>query len=215
MEREIARSTRTGDSFVAAFVDVDGLKRINDEHGHSSGDEALREVGQTLRTGMRSYDVALRYGGDEFVCILPGLGVAEATARFESLQAELALASVPVSMTFGLAEWQPGEDIDTLVARADEALYQVRGERRGNDDSDRGRTDGDEHRAVAAHRMLNSSAVVNMGITTLIAHWDAMTTPDRAALLERMLSHSTSVDDRLKGITQGTVVLDTSSPAQP
>src|SRR5437588_8461502 len=133
LEREVARSARSRDPFVVAFIDVDGLKHINDEYGHGSGDEALRTLGETLRTGLRSYDLALRYGGDEFVCILPGFGAAEAAARFRLLQGELASGQVPVSGTFGAAEWQPGEDSDALLARADSALYEVRRAVRGGD----------------------------------------------------------------------------------
>jgi diguanylate cyclase (GGDEF)-like protein len=207
LEREVARSGRSGDSFVIAFVDLDGLKRINDEGGHASGDQALRDVGEALQTGMRTYDVTLRYGGDEFVCILPGLGIAEATARFEALQADLAAGAVPVPVTFGLAEWKRGEDIADLLARADADLYQVR--RSVRSDSPSGLpASHDDGAAVAAHTLLNSSAVVSMGITTLLAQDDELTSPERRHLLERMLAHATRVDHRLKGITRGVVRAD-------
>src|SRR5207247_2469437 len=133
LQREIARSNRSGDSFVVAFLDVDGLKHINDGQGHGAGDEVLRAVGEKLATGMRSYDLALRYGGDEFVCILPGFGIAEARARFNLLRADLASGSPPVSATFGLAELHAGEDGDGLIARADAALYDARRHERGDD----------------------------------------------------------------------------------
>ena len=201
LEREVARSTRSGDTFVVAFIDVDGLKRVNDDLGHGSGDEILRILGETLRSGMRSYDLALRYGGDEFVCILPGFGVAEAEARFRTLQAKLASGPVPVSVTFGLAEWRPGEDTEALLARADAALYEVRRTLRGG--SGEAAFERDEGSAVTAHGLLNSSAVVSMGITTLQAHWDGMPDPERAHLLQRMLAHASFLDDRLKGLTQG------------
>ncbi|MEY2478000.1 MAG: hypothetical protein QOG87_3315, partial [Actinomycetota bacterium] len=105
LEREAARSSRSGEAFVIAFIDVDGLKVTNDEHGHARGDTLLRTVGAELLDSMRSYDLALRYGGDEFVCILPGFSVAAAQERFASIQATLAAAALPVSVSFGIAEW--------------------------------------------------------------------------------------------------------------
>jgi len=211
LEREVARSTRSGDTFVVAFIDVDGLKQINDDLGHGSGDEVLRVLGETLRTGLRTYDLALRYGGDEFVCILPGFGVAEAEARFRVLQATLAEGPVPVSVTFGVAEWRPGEDAESLLARADAALYAVRRTARGDERRRETESDADDAVAVTAHGLLNSSAVVAMGITTLQAHWDTMPAPERAHLLQRMLSHASFVDERLKGLTQGRLSLVVSS----
>ena len=128
LEREAARSARSREHFVVVFIDVDGLKRINDEHGHRAGDEVLRRLGEVLQAGLRSYDLAFRYGGDEFVCILPGVGNDEAEARFRVVRAALASGPVPVSVTIGVAEWRPDEDTDDLLARADSALYDARRE---------------------------------------------------------------------------------------
>jgi diguanylate cyclase (GGDEF)-like protein len=129
LEREVARSGRSGEPVVVAFIDVDGLKHINDEQGHASGDAVLRTLGEALRKGMRVYDIALRYGGDEVVCVLPGFAIEQAVARFDALRAELAAGPVPVSVTVGLAEWRPGETSDAVLARADAAMYGLRDSR--------------------------------------------------------------------------------------
>jgi GGDEF domain-containing protein len=176
---------------------VDGLKVTNDEHGHAHGDALLRILGTALLSNMRSYDLALRYGGDEFVCILPGFSIAAAQERFAAMQATLAAAELPVAVTFGIAEWRLGEETDELLARADAALYDVRRAERGEDDA------GTEASAVTAHGLLNSSAVVSLGIDTLHENWDQISGEDREHLLERMQVHSTSIDDRLREITQG------------
>jgi GGDEF domain-containing protein len=139
--------------------------------------------------------------------------VAEADARFQVLQAKLAKGAVPVSVTFGVAEWRPGEDTDALLARADSALYAVRRTARGGEGARETPSDGDEAAAVTAHGLLNSSAVVAMGITTLQAHWDSMPTAERLHLLQRMLSHASFVDERLKSLTQGRLSLVASSPS--
>ncbi len=131
MQREIDRCRRSGDPLVVAFLDVDGLKMINDKRGHQAGDRALRAVGVALRNAMRSYDVVMRYGGDEFLCAQPGVGLAEVNERVLALRVELASAVVPVSVSFGLAELRPGDHLETLVARADDAVYKQRRRARG------------------------------------------------------------------------------------
>ena len=129
LQRDIDRSRRCGDPLVVAFLDVDDLKHTNDEHGHMAGDTALRTVAQALQTQMRSYDVIMRYGGDEFVCAQPGLAMTEAYERLLRVRARLSTAPRPVFVTFGLAELQPDDDLETLVARADAALYMTRSRR--------------------------------------------------------------------------------------
>ena len=129
LQRDIDRSRRCGDPLVVAFLDVDDLKHTNDEHGHMAGDTALRTVAQALQTQMRSYDVIMRYGGDEFVCAQPGLTMTEAYERLLRVRARLSTAPRPVFVTFGLAELQPDDDLETLVARADAALYMTRSRR--------------------------------------------------------------------------------------
>lgn len=71
--RELERAGRTGGSLVLAFVDVDGLKKVNDSRGHLAGDALLQLVGRSLRASVRPYDVVVRYGGDELLCAMPNL----------------------------------------------------------------------------------------------------------------------------------------------
>jgi diguanylate cyclase (GGDEF)-like protein len=90
----------------------------------------LREVAEALRTTLRSYDRIIRYGGDEFVCLLPGLDIAHATERFALVNVALAKSPEGGSVTFGLAQLRPGDSVAELVARADAELYTERARRR-------------------------------------------------------------------------------------
>ncbi|HEY8717859.1 GGDEF domain-containing protein [Pengzhenrongella sp.] len=126
LEHEVDKAHRTAQPLVLAFVDVDHLKDINDSRGHAAGDRMLREVATTLRTNLRSYDLVFRYGGDEFVCALSGLPLAEATKRLAHVNTALAVAPEHGSVTVGLAQLRPAESADAVVARADAALLEER-----------------------------------------------------------------------------------------
>jgi diguanylate cyclase (GGDEF)-like protein len=115
---------------VLAFVDVDHLKTTNDSQGHAAGDRMLREVARTFREKLRSHDLIIRYGGDEFVCAVAGLSTADAADRIALVNEALAQLPERGSVTVGLAELQEGDSPEDLVARADAALYQERGRRR-------------------------------------------------------------------------------------
>jgi diguanylate cyclase (GGDEF)-like protein len=123
MTREMARARRTEQPLLVAYVDVDGLKTINDSLGHAAGDTTLLRVANALQAGLRSYDVIIRYGGDEFVCVITGLSMAEAEERFERIITDLAGGAEYRSITVGLAHMQPDDTPEGLVARADAALY--------------------------------------------------------------------------------------------
>jgi diguanylate cyclase (GGDEF)-like protein len=127
VSHELERAHRVGARLVVAFVDVDGLKHVNDSHGHLAGDALLRLLGGALRNNLRSYDILVRYGGDEFLCAMPNLTTAEATARFEKIAAALRAADTGHSVTFGLAEAEAGDSLEDLIMRADEALLEARG----------------------------------------------------------------------------------------
>jgi diguanylate cyclase (GGDEF)-like protein len=127
IDREIQRSTRADLSLSICFIDLDNFKRVNSEHGHLHGNEVLMEVAQLLRSGVRSYDTVGRFGGDEFIVILPGTPEKQAVRLAERLQARLAsspmaLVDEPITVSIGVARWTPGTAAEQLVARADEAL---------------------------------------------------------------------------------------------
>ena len=126
LEREMDRARRTGESLVAAFVDVDRLKAVNDEYGHLAGDELLQDVVAGLRRHMRSYDVIVRVGGDEFVCALPEVTLDEARRRFRKLRAELRDDPAVSTISFGLSELRDGESPDELIDRADNDMRAAR-----------------------------------------------------------------------------------------
>ena len=125
MARELERAHRTGGKLVLAFVDIDGLKAVNDSQGHLAGDALLRLVGKTILSSLRPYDVVTRYGGDEFVCGMPNLSARQAKARFETIAARLR-ANAERSITVGLAEATPSDSLQELIARADAALLEAR-----------------------------------------------------------------------------------------
>jgi diguanylate cyclase (GGDEF)-like protein len=122
----VARAHRTGEALIVAFVDVDHLKQVNDEHGHVAGDNLLRAVGAALRQGLRSYDVVVRYGGDEFVCGLPDVGLTEAERRFNDVANLLSTQYPQASLSIGLAELQSGETGAEVIDRADQEMYHRR-----------------------------------------------------------------------------------------
>ncbi len=111
------------------FLDLDGLKRINDKHGHPAGDEALREFARILPTAFRGSDLAARLGGDEFAILMAG--TREAQPAIDRLRELLAArnaapdAGYLLAASLGSAVFQPdsGESLDALVRRADAAMY--------------------------------------------------------------------------------------------
>jgi diguanylate cyclase (GGDEF)-like protein len=128
LEHEVTRARRTGDTFVLAFVDVNNLKMRNDTHGHLAGDQLLRKIADTLRANVRSYDLVVRYGGDEFVCGFPALDVNDAAERFARINGDLA-ATAEASVAFGLAELETDDSLADLITRADSIMYANRYQR--------------------------------------------------------------------------------------
>ncbi len=114
---------------IAVLVgDLDRFKAINDQHGHAAGDEVLREVGRRLRGRMRAFDSCYRFGGEEFVVLLPGLdaaGAATVAERLADVIRSRPIDGLDVTMSFGVAATGPAEplEFDRLFERADRALY--------------------------------------------------------------------------------------------
>jgi diguanylate cyclase (GGDEF)-like protein len=122
LSRELERARRTDDSLTLAFIDVDGLKEVNDVQGHPGGDRLLTRVVETVRANVRAYDVIVRYGGDEFLCGLPHLSRATARDRMDKIAAILSAADAEHSIAYGLAEYDRGDGLDSLIGRADTEL---------------------------------------------------------------------------------------------
>jgi diguanylate cyclase (GGDEF)-like protein len=126
LTREVDRAARTGRPLAVAFVDVDELKVVNDSFGHAAGDLLLKQVAAALSSKLRSYDLVIRYGGDEFVCVLPGVTADVAASRLASINAVLRISTHIGSMSVGVSDLQPGDSAQDIVRRADEALYRQR-----------------------------------------------------------------------------------------
>jgi diguanylate cyclase (GGDEF)-like protein/PAS domain S-box-containing protein len=137
--RELSRAARHQDPVSVAILDLDHFKRLNDAFGHSVGDELLREFGRFLAARFRADDIVCRYGGEEFVLILPASIDEAAAARIDALRSEWGLVTVDnrsggrVSTSFsaGVAEFpKDGSKADIVIHAADAALYRAKSEGR-------------------------------------------------------------------------------------
>ena len=127
LTRELRRAFRSPDErLVVAFIDVDGLKRFNDTSGHAEGDRLLTDLTAAMTKRLRSHDIVFRYGGDEFVCILPGANLDGAAPIFDAVAESFAEGGRERGFSVGLAELREGDTPESLVARADTALYEAR-----------------------------------------------------------------------------------------
>jgi diguanylate cyclase (GGDEF)-like protein len=117
--------------FSIAMADLDNFKELNDTYGHETGDRALRLFAKTLRQHLRPDDTASRYGGEEFIVLLPGTSITEAVRALERLQAALAedvarSAAAPFTVSWGLTDTSSGSTFEEMVAVADAALYSAK-----------------------------------------------------------------------------------------
>jgi diguanylate cyclase len=130
LARRYAEFARKGTPLSLVLVDIDHFKAFNDDHGHLAGDDVLRSVANRLRDCHRDIDMVARFGGEEFAVILPDTASADALSPAE--RARLAIATdvfacgakqVSVTISCGVAQLQPAESVDSVLRRADEALY--------------------------------------------------------------------------------------------
>jgi diguanylate cyclase (GGDEF)-like protein len=127
LAEEMNRSRRTGQPLACLIADLDNFKEVNDRHGHHAGDAMLRSAARALQGEFRAYDRVARYGGDEFVVILPNAGLDSATAAAERALARLrqaqSAAPLPfVTASIGVAQWHPSMSVDAFLQAGDAAL---------------------------------------------------------------------------------------------
>lgn len=131
LEREIDRARRGDLPLVLAYVDVDGLKRVNDRSGHAAGDALLRDAVVAITTNLRSYDPVVRVGGDEFVCMLTDSSPPDARRRFRKIQTTITQTQPAASVSVGFAKLRPEDTLAKLIARGDGALRRAKQARAG------------------------------------------------------------------------------------
>ncbi len=120
LRNEVARAQRVGHPFTLAFLDVDGLKALNDSHGHAAGDEFLRAVADAIRQKLRSYDPVVRVGGDEFVCGFVDTAIDAARRRVTDMRAALARPTRTARSPPASPSSRPGETLEQLLERGDQ-----------------------------------------------------------------------------------------------
>lgn len=130
-EKEIARFQRTECQVAFMLLDVDHFKSINDRYGHDVGDTVLTEIGHLIPSQLRTQDLVARWGGEEFLVILPGTGMNSALASAERMRSALrshdwkaaAGVAMDVTISVGVSELSEGDDMLSVIRRADQALY--------------------------------------------------------------------------------------------
>ncbi len=127
LQREIDRARRMGsDGIVVIFLDIDGLKRVNDVQGHAAGDRLLVDLVASIRKRVRSYDLVIRYGGDEFVCALIHVGMADAARTLADIRRQYAALTGGHTVSVGLTTVGKEDTAESVVAKADAALLAAR-----------------------------------------------------------------------------------------
>lgn len=131
LQLECERAQRFRQPLSLIAMDLDDFKPINDRYGHAHGDAALVRVVDGLRTSLREQDLLARWGGDEFVIVMPQSSLGEALEVAERLRQAMAqiepVGDCRLTMSYGVVQWEEGEDQHALLARADKALYRAKG----------------------------------------------------------------------------------------
>lgn len=130
LQQELSRSRRTGGAFSIIIADIDHFKQINDTFGHLTGDDVLFEVASRIKTCMRSYDSVGRYGGEEFLLVVPGCDQSQAFQVAEKIRKavsqtpiHMSQADKTVTISLGICTWQGEASPEELITAADNALY--------------------------------------------------------------------------------------------
>ncbi|MET4163284.1 diguanylate cyclase (GGDEF)-like protein [Marinobacterium sp. MBR-111] len=135
LSREVALAHRNHSPLTVMICDIDHFKRLNDTYGHAAGDEVLKSVARLLRTNFRETDIICRFGGEEFVVVMPAATLQDCQDRAEQLRASMASQTFtygtemigPVTLSAGISALNPESDTaDDLLRRADNALYQAK-----------------------------------------------------------------------------------------
>ena len=127
LRREVARCERHARPLSCSFIDLDNFKRVNDRYGHLHGSRVLANIATVVRAAIRREDTLGRYGGDEFVVLLPDTDEAAALELSERLRSTIARTMInlphdPIDASIGVAQWRPGSPVNALLSAADEAL---------------------------------------------------------------------------------------------
>jgi len=137
---ELSRAQRTKTSLVVGVLDIDFFKRVNDTYGHPAGDAVIKSLARLLKQRLRQDDVVARYGGEEFGILLVQAGDAEASIITNRIRERIAhnrfalpslsvggeMVQVPVTVSIGVARFSPSDNLQTLLERADRALYEAK-----------------------------------------------------------------------------------------
>jgi len=132
-QREISRAERTSSDLSVALIDVDNFKQLNDRYGHLTGDDALKYLVDAIKHNLRPADIVARFGGEEFVLLMPDTPVDEAIDTVQRLQRELTRTffmanndRLVITFSAGVAKWHLGEQDIEVIERADQAMYQAK-----------------------------------------------------------------------------------------
>jgi diguanylate cyclase (GGDEF)-like protein/hemerythrin-like metal-binding protein/PAS domain S-box-containing protein len=134
VEGEMHRANRYGHALSLVLLDLDHFKRINDTFGHAAGDRVLRELADRVRVAIRLSDSLTRWGGEEFIVLMPNTGLSSALVLAERIREDIASQVFegvgPVTASFGLAEYLPSSSLETWLERVDQAMYRAKSDGR-------------------------------------------------------------------------------------
>jgi diguanylate cyclase (GGDEF)-like protein len=133
LREESERAQRSGKPYVLVILDIDHFKQVNDTWGHEVGDRVLVEIGCTMQAALRQYDLCGRWGGEEFLLLLPETAMADADQVIDrvrqdirSLAVRVGTEALSVTASFGVAEYRLGESYSQTLSRADAALLEAK-----------------------------------------------------------------------------------------